>query len=160
LLELGGERVPASFAATVAEALAAGRRHGAVMQLLTQQLIATLAAERIRSAALKGPQLGELAYGDPGRRLSNDIHLLVAPRQLPAGGRRRPRPGPRPARRPRRGRRPAAAPLRPRPRTRRAAAARAALADPLVRARVRRRPAAATRPRLPSRLAAGAGRPA
>ena len=31
---------------------------------------------------MKGPLLAEAIYGDPGRRLSSDIDLLVAPEQL------------------------------------------------------------------------------
>ncbi len=41
-----------------------------------------LADAGIRSVALKGPLLGESIYGDPGRRLSSDIDLLVPPEQL------------------------------------------------------------------------------
>ena len=43
-----------------------------------------LADAGIRCAPLKGPLLGEAIYGDPGRRLSGDIDLLVAPEQLQA----------------------------------------------------------------------------
>lgn len=41
-----------------------------------------LAEAGIRCTPLKGPLLGEAIYGDPGRRLSSDIDLLVAPEQL------------------------------------------------------------------------------
>ena len=44
--------------------------------------MAALADAGIRSTPLKGPLLGEAIYGDPGRRLSGDIDLLVAPEQL------------------------------------------------------------------------------
>ena len=43
-----------------------------------------LADAGIRCAPLKGPLLGEAIYGDPGRRLSSDIDLLVSPKQLQA----------------------------------------------------------------------------
>ena len=43
-----------------------------------------LADAGIRCTPLKGPLLGEAIYGDPGRRLSSDIDLLVAPEQLQA----------------------------------------------------------------------------
>jgi hypothetical protein len=45
--------------------------------------IAMLADAGISSIALKGPLLGEAIYGDPGRRCSSDIDLLVLPEQLP-----------------------------------------------------------------------------
>ena len=41
-----------------------------------------LADAGVRSTALKGPLLGEAIYGDPGRRPSSDIDLLVSPEQL------------------------------------------------------------------------------
>lgn len=77
---------PASdvFAETVEQALEAGRRQGAFLQLVSLRLTAMLADAGIRSAPLKGPLFGEAIYGDPGRRLSSDIDLLVAPEQLPA----------------------------------------------------------------------------
>ncbi len=46
--------------------------------------LAMLADAEIRSTPLKGPLLGEAIYGDPGRRLSSDIDLLVSPEQLRA----------------------------------------------------------------------------
>jgi putative nucleotidyltransferase-like protein len=75
---------PASdaFAETVEQALEAGRRQGAFLQLVSLRLTAMLADAGIRSAPLKGPLFGEAIYGDPGRRLSSDIDLLVAPEQL------------------------------------------------------------------------------
>ena len=100
-------------------------------------------------AASRGRQLGEAVYGEPGRRLSGDIDLLVAPARARARGRGRARPRLRPADRPGRRSRPAAAALRARPRARRAAAGRAALAHPLVRVPLRRRaPAGAASRRL------------
>jgi hypothetical protein len=41
-----------------------------------------LADAGIQSVALKGPLLAEAIYGDVGRRLSNDVDLLVAAEQL------------------------------------------------------------------------------
>lgn len=70
------------FAAAVEQALEAGRRQGAFLQLVSLRITAMLADAGIRSAPLKGPLLGEAIYGDPGRRLSGDIDLLVAPDQL------------------------------------------------------------------------------
>jgi Uncharacterised nucleotidyltransferase len=71
-----------AFAATVDEAIAAGRRQSALLQLISQRATAALADAGIRSAALKGPQLAEAIYGDPGRRSSGDIDLLVPPERL------------------------------------------------------------------------------
>ncbi len=50
--------------------------------MLTLRILELFAAAGIRSAPLKGPFLGEAIHGDPGRRLSSDVDLLVAPEQL------------------------------------------------------------------------------
>jgi hypothetical protein len=84
ILELAEGRASDGFAATVGQAIAAGRRYGAFLQLVSERLAAELADAGIRSAVLKGPLLGEAIYGDPGRRLSNDIDLLVSAEQLRA----------------------------------------------------------------------------
>ncbi len=81
---LAGERCGDGFAATVEEALAAGRRQGALLALISMRVMAALHDAGIRASPLKGPLLGELIYGDPGRRPSSDIDLLVAPEQLDA----------------------------------------------------------------------------
>jgi hypothetical protein len=82
VLELAGDRATADFASAVERAIEAGRRQGAFLQLISLRAIAVLADAGIRSSPLKGPLLGEAIYGDPGRRLSGDIDLLVAPEQL------------------------------------------------------------------------------
>jgi hypothetical protein len=82
ILELAEERAGEDFAMAVEEAIDAGSRHGAFLQLVSLRLIAMLAEAGIRCTALKGPLLGEAIYGDPGRRLSSDIDLLVSPEQL------------------------------------------------------------------------------
>jgi hypothetical protein len=82
VLELADARVTADFAAAVDQAIEAGRRQGAFLQLISLRALAVLADAGIRASALKGPLLGEAIYGDPGRRLSGDIDLLVAPEQL------------------------------------------------------------------------------
>ncbi len=84
ILELAEGRESDDFAAAVEQAITVGRRHGAFLQLVSQRAMAALADAGIRSAALKGPLLGEAIYGDPGRRLSSDIDLLVATEQLRA----------------------------------------------------------------------------
>jgi hypothetical protein len=80
--ELAPGTVDGGFVATVEQALEAGRRQGAFLQLVSLRITAMLADAGIRSAPLKGPLLSEAIYGDPGRRLSSDIDLLVAPDEL------------------------------------------------------------------------------
>jgi Uncharacterised nucleotidyltransferase len=84
VLELSDGRASDGFRAAVDEAIDAGRRHGALLQLISLRAIAMLGDAGIRSIALKGPLLGEAIYGDPGRRPSSDIDLLVSPGQLQA----------------------------------------------------------------------------
>ncbi|HEX6688732.1 MAG TPA: nucleotidyltransferase family protein [Solirubrobacterales bacterium] len=82
LLELASERADAGFEAALAESLETTRRQAALVQLISARVQAALAEAGIRSAPLKGPQLGEALYGDAGRRLSSDIDLLVPGTQL------------------------------------------------------------------------------
>jgi hypothetical protein len=82
ILELAEGSASESFSVAVEQALEAGRRQGALLQLITLRTMAMLAAAGIRSTPLKGPLFGEVIYDDPGRRLSSDIDLLVAPEQL------------------------------------------------------------------------------
>jgi hypothetical protein len=85
ILELVDESPTSSgFAAVVEQGLEAGRRQGAFLQLVSLRVMAMLADAGIRCAPLKGPLLGEAIYGDPGRRLSGDVDLLIAPEQLQA----------------------------------------------------------------------------
>jgi Uncharacterised nucleotidyltransferase len=84
IIELTKAPVDAGFAASVEHAVDAGRRHSAFLQLVSLRIMAMFADADIRSAALKGPLMGEALYGDPGRRLSTDIDLLVSAEQLPA----------------------------------------------------------------------------
>jgi hypothetical protein len=84
VLELAGDSAKGSFSAAVEEALAAARHHGGFLSLVSQRITAALATAGIRSHPLKGPALSEAIYGDPGRRLSNDVDLLVSPGQLGA----------------------------------------------------------------------------
>jgi hypothetical protein len=82
ILELTEQSANGGFAAAVEQALEAGRRQGVFLQLISQRVTAILADAGIRSTVLKGPLLGENIYGDPGRRLSSDIDLLVSPKEL------------------------------------------------------------------------------
>jgi hypothetical protein len=82
ILDFAGDRADAAFRAAVAAATQSGRRQGAFLQLIAARVMDALAAAGICSAMLKGPLLGEALYGDPGRRLSSDIDLLVAQERL------------------------------------------------------------------------------
>ena len=82
ILELAGERAEHSFRTGVAQAVQAGRRQGAFLALIATRAMDALGDAGIRSTALKGAPLSEALYGDPGRRLSSDIDLLVAAEQL------------------------------------------------------------------------------
>jgi hypothetical protein len=82
ILELAQGSASDRFASAVQEAVESGRRQGTFLQLVCLRLIRMLADAGICSSALKGPLLGEAIYGDPGRRLSGDIDLLIAPEQL------------------------------------------------------------------------------
>lgn len=82
LVELAGEQAGEEFDRSVTESLETGRRQGAFLQMVGERVTAALADAGIRSTALKGPTLSEALYGDPGRRPSSDIDLLVAREQL------------------------------------------------------------------------------
>jgi hypothetical protein len=84
LAQLAGGRVHDDFDAALEQELESERKRGLYLQLVCQRLLAMLADAGIPSAALKGPQLSEAIYGDPGRRVSSDIDLLVPPEQLQA----------------------------------------------------------------------------
>lgn len=84
IVELAKDSAEDDFVAAVDLAVEAGRRHGAFLQLVSLRAIAMLGDAGIRSVALKGPLMGEALYGDPGRRPSSDIDLLVPPEQLQA----------------------------------------------------------------------------
>jgi len=84
IMELAGEQASTGFADALEFAIAAGRRQGALLQLISLRAIDALANAGICSTSLKGPLLGEAIYGDLGRRPSSDIDLLVAPEQLHA----------------------------------------------------------------------------
>lgn len=83
VLELAGERVDAGFATAVHNAIVTGCRQDALLQLVSERIAAALWDAGIQSAALKGPHLAETIYGEPGRRRSTDIDLLVGEEHLP-----------------------------------------------------------------------------
>ena len=82
ILAIAGERASDEFQAELAAALERGRHQEVLLQLAGGLAMDSLAAAGIRSAALKGPLLGEAIYGEPGRRPSSDIDLLVAAEDL------------------------------------------------------------------------------
>jgi Uncharacterised nucleotidyltransferase len=84
IIELARGRASEGFCSAVAAAIDAGRRQGTLLQLISLRIMTMLADAGISSTPLKGPMLGEAIYGDPGRRLSSDIDLLVAPESLSA----------------------------------------------------------------------------
>ena len=82
ILALGGERASDEFQAALAAALERGRHQEVLLQLAGSLAMDALAEAGIRSAALKGPLLGEAIYGEPGRRPSSDVDLLVPAEDL------------------------------------------------------------------------------
>ncbi len=84
IVALAGHRASAGFASSVAASVEEARRQEALLTLIAERTMGALSVAGIRSAGLKGPALGEAIYGEPGRRLSSDIDLLVAAEQLDA----------------------------------------------------------------------------
>jgi hypothetical protein len=84
ILELAQGSASDSFFTEVERALDSGRRQGAFLQLISLRTITLLRDAGIRVTPLKGALLGQVLYGDPGRRPSSDIDLLVEPEQLGA----------------------------------------------------------------------------
>jgi hypothetical protein len=82
LLEAAPEAAPQRFASAVEEAIASARHNDALLTLIGERVRGQLRAGGIVSSPLKGPQLGEAIYGEPGRRPSSDIDLLVPPADL------------------------------------------------------------------------------
>jgi Uncharacterised nucleotidyltransferase len=82
LIETAGGAASPSFERAVSESVQAVRRQDALLVLVCEQLLEALRGEGICAAALKGPALGERIYGEPGRRISSDIDLLLPAEQL------------------------------------------------------------------------------
>ncbi|HXV06342.1 MAG TPA: nucleotidyltransferase family protein [Solirubrobacterales bacterium] len=82
ILEIAGEKASAGFEQDVAASVEAVSRQDALFMLICGRLMETLGAAGIRAALLKGPALGEELYGEPGRRTSSDIDLLVPVERL------------------------------------------------------------------------------
>lgn len=82
LVELAADNGGDGFAADVTEALETFRRQGVFLQLIAERATSMLRGAGIRCSVLKGAALSEALYGDPGRRPSADVDLLVAREQL------------------------------------------------------------------------------
>jgi len=90
LLPLLGPRILAlpdadpgeEFSGAVAESLTAGRHQAALLQMVGDLVIGELSQRGIAATPLKGPSLSEAIHGDPGRRQSSDVDLLVAAEHL------------------------------------------------------------------------------
>jgi hypothetical protein len=77
ILELAEDRASEEFRDGVIASVEAACRQDTLLGLVSTRAEGALANAGIRSAALKGPALGERLYGEPGRRLSSDVDLLV-----------------------------------------------------------------------------------
>src|SRR4051812_31693698 len=87
VIDAAPDLVPGSFRAAVANALAAARARGMVIEAAMQRAVHALGGAGIRALPLKGPLLAQEAYGDIGLRETADIDLLVGAAQLePAVG--------------------------------------------------------------------------
>jgi len=84
LLELAEVDPGEQLATAVAESLAAGRHQAMLLQTAADLVVAELGERGIAATPLKGPSLSEAIYGDPGRRQSSDVDLLVAAEHLGA----------------------------------------------------------------------------
>jgi hypothetical protein len=82
LVELAEGRASERFTDAVDEVMLQGRRQSTLLEAVSARIRDALAGEGIRSSPLKGPQLSRAIYGDPGRRLSSDVDLLVPAEQL------------------------------------------------------------------------------
>jgi hypothetical protein len=81
---LTGLGAPDGLEEELATALAEQRHQDALLTLVSDRILFALAAAGLRASPLKGPELGERLYGEPGRRQSSDIDLLLAAADLPA----------------------------------------------------------------------------
>lgn len=82
LLEAAPQLADGAFEAELEQARRAASFQDTLLRTTLEQCHSALAAAGIRSTALKGPILGEAVYGEPGRRVSGDVDLLIAPEQL------------------------------------------------------------------------------
>jgi hypothetical protein len=82
IVELAAGRAPGAFETAVSNSVEACRRQDALLQLISARIEAALVGAGISATGLKGPALGEAVFGEPGRRLSGDIDLLVPTARL------------------------------------------------------------------------------
>lgn len=77
LWDLSAGAAGADFLDATTAAIAATRRQETLLRAVSGRLCAALADAGIRHAVVKGPQLGDVLYGEPGRRPSSDVDALV-----------------------------------------------------------------------------------
>jgi Uncharacterised nucleotidyltransferase len=77
ILEVAGDTASPRFAEEVAACLEEVRRWDGLLMMTSGWLVEALENAGIAASVLKGPALGETLYGQPGRRISSDIDLLV-----------------------------------------------------------------------------------
>ncbi len=82
IVELAADRAAVRFRDAVATSIVAGQRQEALLELSGVRVQAALSGAGLRNSGLKGPALGRALYGEPGRRLSSDVDLLLAPADL------------------------------------------------------------------------------
>jgi hypothetical protein len=70
------------FERRVSEIVELGRRAAIPNQMLTWAVLRLLSADGIDAVPLKGPLLAERLHGDRGMRLSQDVDILVRPREM------------------------------------------------------------------------------
>jgi hypothetical protein len=77
-----GDAVPAGFEADVDADVAANRARGLALEALSARFVAHLDQAGIQALVLKGPLQARRLHGDVGYRMSNDVDLLVAGKDL------------------------------------------------------------------------------
>jgi putative nucleotidyltransferase-like protein len=82
IVELTNSRDDAGLAGRLGAALDMGRRQAVFQEAIAERVLSALRSEGIAASVLKGPALSDLLYGDPGRRPSTDIDVLVCADRL------------------------------------------------------------------------------
>jgi hypothetical protein len=82
IIELVGDDLSDTFVEATEDAVRKTRLQSEVLLLVGDSVRSALLEAGIDSTPLKGPVLGEAIYGDPGRRMSNDIDLLLHKDQI------------------------------------------------------------------------------
>ncbi|HVM77655.1 MAG TPA: nucleotidyltransferase family protein [Stellaceae bacterium] len=82
LRQAGESMIPSAASARLRDAAARNTRLVLLQIAEARRLVDILARAGIRSMVVKGPVLAMLAFGDPARRVSRDIDLLVDPERV------------------------------------------------------------------------------